>query len=82
MPRTAPESLDTDLAIMVSQPDSALRDALNPSFEKAGALAANDFAGLVEVGNTAVDTTAGKLYICTATNGTTTSTWVVVGTQT
>lgn len=28
MPRTAPESLDTDLAIMVTQPDSALRDAI------------------------------------------------------
>ncbi len=49
---------------------------------KAGALAANDFAGICAIGSLAVDTTNGKLYICTATNGTTTSTWVVVGTQT
>lgn len=49
--------------------------------EKAGALASNDFAAGLVVGRTAVDSTNGKLYICTATNGTTTSTWTVVGTQ-
>jgi hypothetical protein len=58
-------------------------DGLNsPPFQKAGALVANDFAGNCIVGSLAVDTTAGKLYICTATNGTTTSTWTVVGAQT
>lgn len=49
---------------------------------KAGALASNDFAGNVVVGGLAIDTTNGKLYICTATNGTSTSTWASVGSQT
>ncbi len=52
------------------------------SLTKTSALAANDFAGQCAVGSQAVDTTNGKLYICTATNGSTTSTWVVVGAQT
>ncbi len=56
-------------------------DGVANPFSKSGALAANDFAGSCAVGSTAVDTAAGKLYICTATNGSTTSTWVVVGTQ-
>lgn len=54
-------------------------------FLKAGAVVANDFAGYptgCRVGDFAVDTTTGKLYICTATNGSTTATWTVVGTQT
>lgn len=50
--------------------------------EKAGALATNDFAAGLVVGRLGVDSTNGKLYICTATNGTTTSTWTVVGAQT
>jgi hypothetical protein len=54
----------------------------SPPLEKAGALASNDFAAGLVVGRQAVDTTNGKLYICTVTNGTTTSTWVVVGAQT
>jgi len=56
-------------------------NGLNAPIVKAGALAANDFAGLCVVGSLAIDTTNGKLYICTATNGTTTSTWTVVGAQ-
>lgn len=48
---------------------------------KAGAFVANDSAGQVVVGGLGIDTTNGKLYICTATDGSTTSTWVVVGTQ-
>lgn len=51
-------------------------------FTKAGALAANDFAGQCSVGSLAVDTTTPKLYQCTATNGSTTSTWAAVGLQT
>lgn len=51
---------------------------------KAGALAANDFAGWPHgsrQGDLAVDTTNGKLYICsTATS--TTCTWTLVGSQT
>lgn len=55
------------------------------TFVKEGAVVANDFAGWphgCRVGSQATDVTNGKLYICTATNGSTTSTWVVVGTQT
>jgi hypothetical protein len=51
-------------------------------YQKAGALSANDFAGACIVGSLAIDTTNGKLYICTVTNGSTTSTWTVVGAQT
>lgn len=56
-------------------------DGLMRPILKAGALVANDFAGQVALGGLAIDTTNAKLYICTATNGSTTSTWVVVGTQ-
>ena len=38
--------------------------------------------GQAVVGALLIDTTNGKLYICTATNGTSTITWTVVGTQT
>lgn len=51
-------------------------------FQKAGALSSNDFAGQCVVGSLAVDTTTPKLYQCSATNGSTTSTWAVVGGQT
>lgn len=54
----------------------------SPPLEKAGALVANDFAAGLTIGRQAVDTTTGKLWICTATNGTTTATWSGVGTQT
>ncbi len=37
--------------------------------------------GTAAVGDLLTDTTVGKLYICTATNGTSTITWVVVGAQ-
>lgn len=37
--------------------------------------------GLAKVGDEYCDNTAGKLYICTATNLTSTITWTVVGTQ-
>jgi hypothetical protein len=54
----------------------------SPPLEKAGALVANDFAAGLVIGRQAIDSTNGKLYVCTATNGTTTSTWTVVGAQT
>jgi len=38
--------------------------------------------GVCGVGSQYTDTTAGKLYICTATDGSTTITWVTVGSQT
>jgi hypothetical protein len=38
--------------------------------------------GVAGIGDLYSDTTNGKLYICTATNGTSTITWTVVGTQT
>ncbi len=50
-------------------------------FKNPGAPAANLNAGNCVVGSLLIDTTAGKLYICTATNGTSTATWTVVGTQ-
>lgn len=54
---------------------------LRGAYEGAGAPAANAFAGTARVGSVYINTTAGVMYICTATNGTTTATWVVVGTQ-
>ena len=51
-------------------------------FQKAGAILANDFAGQCKVGSLAVDTSTPDLYQCTATNGSTTSTWEKVGLQT
>ena len=55
---------------------------VHPQFQKAGALVANDFAAGLAIGALGLDITNGKLYICTATNGTSTSTWTVVGAQT
>lgn len=52
------------------------------ALEGAGAPAANFGAGFVRVGSLYCNTTAGIWYSCTATNGTTTSTWTVIGTQT
>lgn len=52
----------------------------NP-LEKGSDLAANDFAGTCKVGSLAVNTAAGRLFICTATNGSTTSAWALVGGQ-
>lgn len=49
-------------------------------FQKAGALADNDFNGQAPKGARAVDTTNGKLYINTGTKAATV--WVVVGAQT
>lgn len=57
--------------------DGFLRGAL----EGAGAPAANFGAGTVRIGSVYVNTTAGVMYICTATNGTSTATWTVVGAQ-
>lgn len=47
-------------------------------FTKAGAVVANDFAGKCVVGSMAINTSAGTIYMCTATNGSTTSTWALV----
>lgn len=57
-------------------------DGIRSPYTKAGAVVANDFAGQCVIGSEAVDTTNGKRYSCTATNGTSTSTWVVTGSQT
>ncbi len=52
-------------------------------FQNAGAPTNNvTQLGRAMVGSTLVDTTNGKLYVCTATNGTSTITWVSVGSQT
>jgi hypothetical protein len=79
MPRT-PESFDTDLAALLSNTDSASHDAVNP-IPSDGAPEANEFADGAYIGRTVVDTATGDLYICTATNGTTTATWGLVGSQ-
>ena len=50
-------------------------------FTKASALAANDFAGQCAVGSLALNTASGTYYVCTATNGSTTATWGVLGAQ-
>jgi hypothetical protein len=39
------------------------------------------YLGRAVVGAQLIDTTNGKAYICTATNGTSTITWTVIGTQ-
>lgn len=51
-------------------------------FQKAGAVTSNDFAGQCVVGSLAVDYSTPDLYQCTATNGSTTSSWEKVGLQT
>lgn len=57
-------------------------DGLSRPIRNAGAPGANAYAGQVALGGTLIDTTNAKLYICTATNGTSTATWTVVGAQT
>jgi hypothetical protein len=54
--------------------------AVQRIFVKAGALAGNDFNGLAEKGQLAIDTTNAKLYINTGTKAATV--WTVVGAQT
>ena len=49
------------------------------SFSGAGAPAANYRAGVARVGSQYINTTTGVVYVCTATYGTTTATWSVLG---
>jgi hypothetical protein len=52
-------------------------------FQTTGAPTNNvTYLGRAVVGSQLIDTQNGKLYICTATNGTSTVTWVSVGSQT
>jgi hypothetical protein len=55
--------------------DGQVRGALHGT----GAPAANYGAGTVDRGAMYINDTTGVLYICTATNGTTTATWSVLG---
>jgi hypothetical protein len=58
-------------------------NGLSTPFLNAGAPTNNvTQLGNAVVGSLLIDTTGGKLYICTATNGTSTVTWVSVGSQT
>lgn len=60
-----------------------IEGAVRPALQLAGAPTVNVTGlGQAQVGDQLVDTTNGKLYICTATNGTSTITWTVVGAQT
>lgn len=55
---------------------------LGAPLRNAGAPVANTtYLGVAQVGSQLIDTTNGKAYICTATNGTSTITWTVVGAQ-
>lgn len=56
---------------------------LDAPLQNAGAPTANVTGlGFAVVGSLLIDTANGKLYICTATNGSSTVTWTVVGSQT
>lgn len=54
---------------------------LQPAFSGAGAPAANFAAGQCVQGDKYLNTTNGVEYVCTATNGSTTATWVITGAQ-
>ena len=56
-------------------------DGSSTPFRAAGAPAANFGAGDVAIGGEYINLTNGVRYTCTATNGTTTATWVIVGAQ-
>jgi hypothetical protein len=56
-------------------------DGIRQPFTNAGDPAANLLAGTCVVGSLLINTTTGRLFICTATNGTTTATWALVGSQ-
>lgn len=71
------------MGIIASTGGSVLpTDGVQRTIVNAGAPGANAFAGQVALGGLLVDVTNAKLYICTATNGSTTATWTVVGAQT
>ena len=57
-------------------------NGLSSPYQNAGAPTNNvTQLGNAVVGSLLIDTVNGKLFICTATNGTSTVTWTVVGTQ-
>jgi hypothetical protein len=56
-------------------------NGLNQPYLNPGAPGANFLAGTCVVGSLLIDTSAGQLWQCTATNGTSTATWVKVGSQ-
>lgn len=55
--------------------------SLGPYANDGAPVTDDTLVGTAEVGTLLIDTTNGVLYICTATNGTSTITWTVVGTQ-
>lgn len=60
-----------------------IEGAVRPPISNAGAPTVNVTGlGAAQVGDQLVDTTNGVLYICTATNGTSTIVWTKVGVQT
>lgn len=55
---------------------------LGAPLRNSGAPTANvTYLGTAVVGSQLIDTTNGKMYVCTATNNTSTIAWTVVGTQ-
>jgi len=71
--KTASYTLVHDDSMSLS-PDPGNRET--DSFTKTSGLVANDFAGKCVVGDLALDTTNRVVYMCTATNGSTTSSWL------
>ena len=63
--------------------EGTMRSGTYGPFTNAGAPTVNvTLLGTAVVGTLLIDVTNGVLYICTATNGTSTITWTVVGAQT
>lgn len=54
---------------------------LNSPLRNAGAPTTSTYVKVAVVGSQLIDTTNGKLYVCTANNGTA-ITWIVAGAQT
>lgn len=69
---------------VIEPPDAAhiTGNGTGTPLKNAGAPTANvTFLGVAVVGSKLIDTTNGKDYICTATDGTSTITWTLVGAQ-
>lgn len=80
MPANAPNTMPGSRQ-RLSQGASAAASTLG-DLSGAGAPTTTTGVGTAGVGWRYTDTTAGKLYVATATDGTTTVTWVVAGSQT
>jgi hypothetical protein len=63
--------------------NAKLGQGITVPFELAGTPVTNvSFLGRAVVGSLLIDNSTGKLYVCSATNGSSTISWTVVGSQT